>query len=45
VLGRFDGVGDRDTHLGHLEQRVVVLGVADRDRVVRRQPEIVQRLD
>jgi hypothetical protein len=44
-LERVDGVGDRDADLAGLEQRVVVLGVADADDVVVRDAQIAERLE
>jgi hypothetical protein len=43
LLEHRQGVGDRHRALAQAEERVVVLGVADPDGVVRGQAELVQR--
>ena len=42
-LNAVQRVGDRDRAAAHGQERVVVLGVADADHVVRRQPALHQR--
>ena len=39
-----DGVGDRHADLAHLQQAVVVLGIADSQGVVLRQTQVTERL-
>ncbi len=43
ILDRWQSIGDRDGVAARLQERVVVLGVADRHDVVRREAQVVER--